>query len=386
MEAKAIIPCLIVALAAAGCATQGGAQVYIGTRGTAAAATAPAPAAGIWSARLDRKSGQLSTPSLAAELRGASWLVLHPALPVLYSVGKPAGAKDNASNLYAFSIDAGTGRLEPLAQVPSGGHDTTQLYLDARSSTIFGASYGGGEVTAAPLLADGRVGEVAAVEKDYGTGPHPRQASPHAHGVVLDPSGRFLLSSDLGADRIFVYRFDPKSRALAAADPAFETLAPGSGPRHMAFHPNGRFLYVNTELGAEVWTYAWDAGAGRLRFVAKRSAYPDGYAGNSRSTSEIAFSPDGRFLYVALRGDQNSIVTYAVDPRSGALEEKQRISSQGLQPWAFALDPRGRWMLVANNASGTVDVLAVDPRSGLLSAAHHSVSVPDACAVAFVLR
>jgi 6-phosphogluconolactonase len=195
-----------------------------------------------------------------------------------------------------------------------------------------------------------------------------------------------LLSTDLGADRIFVYRFDGKNRTLSAAEPAYEATAPGSGPRHLVFHPNGHLLFVITELTAEVWVYRWDPTAGRLHFVSRTSAYPSDYAGSNRSGSELLLSQDGRFLYVALRGDQNSVVTYAVDPQSGALREQQRIAAQGLQPWGMALDRSGHWMLVANTGSGTVDVLAVDTHSGVLSPTHQSARIPDVAAVTFADR
>jgi 6-phosphogluconolactonase len=386
---------VVVAIATSVTSTASESLVYIGTRsapppaaaasatGTAGAPT-PAPAAtGIYAARFDSRSGKLTALGLQQSLRGATWLIANPRHSILYSVGKPANPTVMASNIYSFSVDRASGALHPIEQVPTGGHDTTHLYLDAATATLFGASYGGGEVTAAPVLADGHVSAMASMQKNFGTGPHPRQTAPHAHGVALDPSRHFLLSTDLGADRIFVYRFDAASRTLTPADPAFEAVTPGSGPRHLLFHPNGQYLYVNTELSAELRVYRWDAAAGRLQLVQTRSTYPDGYTGNSRSSSEIALSHDGRFLYVTLRGDQNSVVVYGVNGKTGELNELQRLPSQGKQPWAFALDPSGRWLVVANNASGTVDVLAVNRRTGLLTATGESLAVPDAGAVAF---
>jgi 6-phosphogluconolactonase len=366
--------------------------VYIGTRSappTAQAAGAPdtsPPPSGIYAARLDGKTGKLTALGQQQPLRGASWLISDAKRSLLYSVGKSADSITSESTLYTFAVDVDNGSLKRMAETASGGHDTTFLYFDRSTATLLGASYGGGEVTAYPILADGTIGPVASVQKNVGSGPHPRQAGPHAHGVVLDPKRHYVLSSDLGADRIFVYRFDAATRAMSPADPSFESLTPGSGPRHLLFHPNGKFLYVNTELTAELWIYRWDAHDGRLHRLQSASLYPQGYQGTSRSSSELAFSRDGRFLYVALRGDQNSIVVYAVNDSSGAVREIQRVPSQGKQPWAFGIDPGGRWLVVANNGSDTIDVLAIDRSSGFLQATRESLPVPGAAAIAFLAR
>jgi 6-phosphogluconolactonase len=366
--------------------------VYIGTRSPPQAAQTPAspdaapPPSGIYAARLDGKTGKLTALGQQQPLRGASWLLSDSTRPLLYSVGRPPDSATAETLLHTFAVDEGSGALRQTGETASGGHDTTYLYADRKTATLFGASYGGGEVTASPILADGTIGPVSSVQKNVGSGPHPRQSGPHAHAVALDPTRHFVLSSDLGADRVFVYRFDATTRALAPADPAFEALTPGSGPRHLLFHPNGKFVYVNTELTAELWIYRWDARNGRLLRLQSASLYREGYDGASRSSSELAFSRDGRFLYVTLRGDQNSIVVYAVNSRTGAVREVQRVPSQGKQPWAFGIDPSGRWLVVANNGSNSVDVLAIDRSSGTLRATGESLPVPGAAAIAFVAR
>jgi 6-phosphogluconolactonase len=153
------------------------------------------------------------------------------------------------------------------------------------------------------------------------------------------------------------------------------------------FHPNGHFLYVNTELSAELRAYSWDAKDGRLQLVQALSPYPAGYSGKEeKSSGEIAMSRDGRFLYVSLRGDQDSIVAYAVDKKAGTLKEIQRVSSQGKMPWSFGIDPTGRWMLVTNEASSSVTVFSVDRATGKLSATGESLSIPKPVTVAFYPR
>lgn len=355
-----------------------GSLVYIGTRGGQGAV---AETQGIYAARLDSQTGKLTLLGQQQQMVGNSWLVSHPTKPILFLVSNTGGNPD--SNLYSFAVDKASGKLQQLSQVASGGKDTTHLYFDAKSNTLFGASFGSGEVTASPVSPDGTLGTVASRQKHEGTGPHRRQASPHAHAVEIDPSGRYVLSSDMGADRVFVHGFDPKTRALTTAPTPFEASPPGTGPRHLAFHTSGKFVYTNTELTADVRAYSWNAKQGRLQFIESVSAYPAGYTGAEKSSAEIGVSRDGRFLYVTLRGDQDSIVVYEVNRRTGKLTEIQRIASQGKSPRTFGIDPTGRWLLVAHDVSNSVNVFGIDKKTGKLSATGEAVTIPAAAMLVF---
>jgi 6-phosphogluconolactonase len=359
--------------------------VYIGTRGVPATDQGQVKTSlqGIYAARLDTRTGKLAPLGIQSDVVRATWLVTHPTLPVLYSVAWGAGGEQADANIHGFKVDKASGKLQQINQVSSGAIGTTYLALDGKSNTLFGAGFESGVVTALPIQADGSVGKVVSSQKQYGTGPHARQKAPHPHAVVIDPSGRYLLSPDLGADRLFVYRFDAATRALTPAETPFEQLPPGSAPRHLAFHPNGKFLYMNTELTAEVRIYRWDAQQGRLQLVETVSAYPAGYTGNNKSFSEIAFSSDGRFLYAALRGDQDSLVVYDVNKDTGSINEIQRISSQGKRPWSFGIDPTGQWMLVLNEATHSVNVFSVDQKTGKLNPTSESLSIPNPATVVF---
>jgi 6-phosphogluconolactonase len=286
------------------------------------------------------------------------------------------------STIHSFAVDQASGSLKLINEVSSGGVDATDMHLDLASSTLFVANHNSGDVSALPLLAGGSLGPAASNQKDYGTGPNPRQKMPQAHGVTIDPSHRYVLVSDFGADRIFVYRFDSANRTMTPAQTPFEPVPPGSGARHLVFHPNGRFLYLDTELTAEVRSYRWDAKTGRVQLLQTLSPYPAGYSGE-KSAAEIAISRDGGHLYLSLRGDQNSIVVYAVNKQSGALNEVQRVSSEGKSPWSFGIDPTGHWMLVTNIDSNSVNVFGIDSATGKLSATHESLSVPVPAAVTF---
>jgi 6-phosphogluconolactonase len=363
--------------------------VYIGTHGTQApgpsgqaAPTSDAGPQGIYGARLDVRTGHLSAPALGIKLERATWLLTHPKLPILYSVASSGEGLQANSDIYSLSVDPASGKLRTINKVDAGGRDATALDLDAHSSSLLAANYGSGSVTALPILSDGSLGPVASSQSETGSGPSPRQKTAHAHDVTIDPSHEYVLVADFGADRVFVYHFDGSARSLTPADVPSESLPAGSGPRRLVFHPAGRFALLNTELTAELRSYRWDSKAGRLDLVQTLAAYPDGHSGE-KSAGELALSRDGRFAYLSLRGDQDSIVVYAFDARKGTLAEIQRISAQGKSPWSFGLDPSGRWMLVTNEVSNSVVVLKVDPGTGKLTATGEFITVPKPVTVSF---
>jgi 6-phosphogluconolactonase len=355
--------------------------VYIGTHGTGRDEQPdPNKPQGIYAARFDTRTGHLTPLGLQVELERATWLVAHPTLPILYSV---ANGTQTESNIYSFVVNKAAGVLTEINRVGSGGSDATHLDLDTQSNTLFVANHGSGDVTALTVQPDGSLGKLASSQKTSGTGPHRRQKMPQPHGVGADPSHRYLLATDFGADRVYVYRFDGSNRTLSPATAAFESLPPGSGPRHLVFHPTGKYLYLNTELTAELRTYGWDAQSGRMHLIQTLSPYPAGYSGAEKSAAEVARSSDGRFVYLSVRGDQDNLVVYAVNDRLGTLQEIQRLAAQGKTPWSFGIDPTGRWMLVTNEASNSVTVFRVDTSTGKLAATSESLSIPKPVTVAF---
>jgi 6-phosphogluconolactonase len=367
--------------------------VYIGTRGSnsreATDVTRPLPgqAQGIYAARLNPATGQLTAIGQVAQLNRAQWLTRHPRLPVLYAVhGAPGPVRTAAAMIGSFAVDARTGRLKVLNVVDAGGKDATHLVVDLPSSTLFSANHGDGSVSALPLHADGSLGEVSFVQVETGSGPVPgRQEFAQAHGSAVDPTGKYLLVADIGADRVFIYRFERANRTLTPAGSA--ALPPGSGPRHLLFDARGRFMYLLTDLSSTLHVFSWDATLGQLQPLQSLSTYPTGYDGkDTAGGAEIAMSGDGRFVYVSVRGDQNSIVAYAVDRRAGTLMEIQRLSAGGKTPRGFAIDPSGRWLLAANDSTDTVTVIKVDPATGRLSATGEFLSVPGTVSIAFYAR
>ena len=366
--------------------------VYVGTRGAAQSKQNGADSdsgenspQGIYAARFNTRTGQLSPPELQVRLPRATWLVRHPRLPVIYTAADASTGSSAESNIVGFEVEPASGKLTQLNQVGAGGLDATHLAFDATSNTLFVANHGSGDVTALPVRPDGHLGVVASTQKDYGTGPHPRQKMPEPHGVAVDPSHHYVLVTDFGADRIFVYHFDGATRTLSPAKVPYEAVPPGSGPRHLTFSPDGRFLYLLTELTAELRVYRWDARKAHLELVQALSAYPADDPGQQKSGGEIALSRNGRFLYVSLRGDQNSLVVYQTK-ENGELREIQRVPALGKSPWSIAIDPAGRWLFVANEASNSVSLFNIDPASGRLRATEESLSIPKPVTIAFYAR
>jgi 6-phosphogluconolactonase len=352
-----------------GCASE---WVYFGTRAEGAGQ-------GVQAARFDPRSGQLELTGTVTPLTHASWLQAHPALPVLYAVSE-VGSDDGAS-VYSLAVDRGSGQLRVLNNAGSGGGGAAHLDVDPRSGTLFVANYGSGSVAALPIQKDGSLGAATSVENHSGSGPSPRQRKPHAHGVLLDPTGHFLLSADLGADRIFIDHFHPSAHQLTPNDPPATLVAPGSGPRHMAFHPNGRLLVLITELTAELKTYRWDARRGQLQLLQTVSTVAPDFRGNP-SGAEVAISPNGRFVYASNRSE-DTLLVYSLNPRSGQLVPVQRIPAAGHTPWSLGFDLSGRWLLVANTGSNSVNVFSVDASTGLLSGPQSTLTIPAPSSVVF---
>lgn len=333
----------------------------------------------IYGAWFDPRGGELTVIGPVGEA-SADWAVRHPRLAILY-----VATMDEGGVVYAFRIDPATGALTKTGEVATGGAGmggggVAYLSLDEPSSTLLVANFEGGLVAALPISHDGRLGAPASIAQDTGSGPNPRQAGPHPHDVELDPSGRFALVPDFGADRVFVYRFDRATRTLSAGPPGYATES-GSGPRRVAFHPDHRTVYLLTELTADIQALHWNPHGGLLAHRQTLALSTPGFTG-TKSASDLAVSRDGRFVYAGNRGE-NSLVVFAVDPRTDLLSVAQRVPCGGTTPWSFSVHPSGRWLLVANEASSTVNVFGIDPRSGYLTDTGTAVSVPNPDSLTF---
>lgn len=365
-----ILLALLVDAQAEGLLT-GAQAVYVGTDGR-----------GLRALRFDAQTADMTMLGTMVDVSKPRWLVQHPSLPVVYAAIDGDGQE---GSVRAYALDRASGALTLVNETPAGGAGATHLLLDAGSKTLMVANFGGGSVSSMVIRGDGSLGPRTSTIQATGSGPHRRQASPHAHGTALDPSGHYVLVADMGADRVFVYGLDRSRHALLpdeAAPPRSLSVAPGSGPRRVLFGRSGRFVYVLNELSAELLTLQWDAQAARLTLLRTQPLSSPDYQG-AKSASEMMLSHDGRHLYVADRGE-HTLVVFSVHPVTGELTLLQRLPSGGMAPWAFDLHRSGKWMLVANYRSDQLNLFSIDPDSGRLTDAGRALASPRPVSVAFV--
>jgi 6-phosphogluconolactonase len=243
------------------------------------------------------------------------------------------------------------------------------------------ANYGTGSIAALPLHEDGSLSEPGTIIQHHGSSVNPqRQEGPHAHYITPDPANSFALACDLGLDHVLVYHLDPAKASLVANDPPFASVKPGSGPRHMVFGRDGKFVYVVNEMASTVTAFAYDAKQGSLRELQSISTLPADFKGQS-TCAEIQAHPSGRFIYASNRG-HDSIAVFAVAAATGELSKVEIQPTQGKTPRHFALDPSGRWLLAENQGSDTVIEFKVDSETGRLVATGERISVGSpVCAV-----
>ena len=337
--------------------------VYFGTHRSG-------PGIGFSIAHFDSDTGALTQPRFLIEAVEPAFFVIHPDGRHLYTCnsGAPGGVS-------AYEIDRGTGQLTLLNREPSAGDDASYVCLDQTGRYVFIANYQGGNLAALALKSDGSIGARTAFVQHTGHSIDPkRQTRPYAHSIIIDPTNRFVLVADLGLDRLFVYRFDAKDGSLQPNDPPFAAVAPGSGPRHVKFHPNGRWVYLINEMGCTVTAFTWDSARGALTEFQTIPTLPADFKGTN-TCAEVEVHPNGKFLYGSNRG-HDSIAVFAIDPATGRLTPVEHVPTQGKWPRNFAFDPTGRWMLVTNHNSDNAVVFRMDDATGHLTRTGEPVSVP----------
>lgn len=336
---------------------------------------------GVFHATLDTQTGELEMVGGAMGVVNPSFLAKHPSKPFLYA----ACEAEDGGGAAVFSIDAETGSLTHVDLESSGGQGACHITVDPAGTTALVANYGGGSVASFPILDDGTLGPATSVIQHEGSSIDPdRQQAPHVHSVTVDPSGKFVVVADLGTDELRVYRLNVETGELTPHDPPATKLHPGAGPRHFAFHPNGRAAYVINELNATVSVLRWDADAATLTEVQTISTLPPEWEGR-RSTAEVVVHPNGKFLYGSNRG-QDTIVIYAIGDHGLSLKSIDHVATPGAEPRNFNLDPTGRWMITCHQNSDTVQVYRVDEASGGLLPVGEPVAVPMPVCVKFVSR
>ncbi len=350
-----------------------GVQVYIGTytgRGSE----------GIYLADLDVATGELRVIGKTTGLENPTFLAMDPAGRCVYAV-----RESNKGAVVALSRDSATGGLTILNEQPSGGQGPCYLTVDRTGRFILVANYGSGSVAVLPIGQEGSLQPASSVDQHAGSSVNPsRQKGPHAHCIDLDPGNRFALAADLGTDRVCVYRFEPAAGKLTANDPAFAQTEPGAGPRHLAFHPNGKWVYVIEEMGCTITSSAYSTEAGTLKSMQRISTLLPEFHG-SNTCAEVQVHPSGRFLYGSNRG-HNSIACFSVDAATGQLRLIGHEPTRGNTPRHFAIDPSGQLLLVANQDSHTIVSFRINPDTGKLSPTGQVCQVPNPVCILIASR
>ena len=337
--------------------------VYFGSHGSG-------PHIGFSLAHFDTDTGKLTKPVFLEEAVAPAYFIIRPDGKRLYTCNSVPG-----TSVSAYAIDPTTAKLTLLNQQPSGGGDPSYVSFDPSGRYLLVANFLGGSAAVFALRHDGSIGPRTAFIQHVGASldPHdPRHA--HAHSIRFDPSHHFALLADMGLDKIFVYRLNPKTGALTPNDPPFASVAPGSGPRHTAFDPRGRYVYAINQTANSIVRFGWDSDRGALTQFESVSTLPEGFKGDDMA-AEILMHPNGKFLYATNRGD-NSVAVFSVQMDTGRLTPIQHISSGGKTPRNAEFDPTGKWLLVSNQDSNNAVVFRIDQSTGQLTQNGDPVTVP----------
>lgn len=325
----------------------------------------PADSQGIFVYRFDPQSGQVHLLDAVSGIANPSFLSFSPDHRFLYAVSETHGA--DGGHIYAYRWDANNHKLYFLNQQPSAGKDPCHLTTDRTGKWLLVANYTSGSVAVLPIRPDGSLGAPVQVIPHQGHGPNPqRQEGPHVHFVHITPDNRYILVSDLGLDKIFIYRFDARTGKLTPAAQPFVQVDPGAGPRHQAFSPDHRFLYLIQEMGWKITAFQYHDG--NLKAIQTVSTVDPDFHG-SNTAADIHLSPDGRFLYASNRGVLNDIVIFAVYPSTGKLKKIGRVSTGGKTPRNFVISPDGEWLLVGHQDSNEIVMFRRNTANGLLTPA-----------------
>lgn len=338
---------------------------------------------GIYLFELDKNTGKLTDLGVAAETPNPTFLAIHPNRTELYAVseissfeGKPTGA------VAAFKIDPKTKLLTLLNKQPSGGGGPCHVSIDKAGKNVFVANYGGGSVSSIPVKADGSLDTPSSTIQHVGSSVDKgRQKEPHAHSINLDPAGRFAFAADLGTDMLYVYKIDPAKGSLTPHEPAGAKLAPGSGPRHFALHPNGKNAFVINEMKLTLTSFAYDADKGTFTEIETLPTVPKDAKRAGASTAEVVVHPSGKWVFGSNRG-HDTIAVYAFDEAKAKLTHVGNFGDTVKTPRNFVLDPSGNFLLVGNQGGNSITVFRLNQQTGELT----RVGDPTPCPSPVCLR
>ena len=339
---------------------------------------------GIYVYSMNPKTGHLTAESVGPDVENPSFVTIDPSHKYLYAVNEVGNFEGKVSGaVSAYKIDQKTGALTFINQKPSFGADPCHLTMDPTGKCVIAANYTSGSTVVLPVNADGSLGDPGCVVQHTGESvDKARQEGPHAHCAVIDPSGKFVIVCDLGADKIIPYRITADSANIDDAGLAPTTAVPGSGPRHIAFHPGGKIAYVINEMKSTVTAFHYDASTAALKAFQTISTLPADFKG-SNTTAEVRVSPDAKFVYGSNRG-HDSLAIFAVSPANGTLKLVGHQSTGGKVPRCFALDPSGTFVIAANQGSDNVVVFKRNKKTGALKATGQVLNISKPVCVEFL--
>lgn len=329
--------------------------------------------------KIDGDKIQSSDLKLVAKTANPSFLALHPEGKLLYAVGELGefqGKKSGAVTAFAIKED---GSLAQINQQPSHGAAPCHLVVDNTGQHVLTANYTGGNVASLPIKDDGGLGPATSIIQHDASGDKPR-----AHSINLDAANRFAIAADLGLDQVLVYKFDEKTGKLSPNNPAYAEVSPGSGPRHFAFHPGGKFAYVINETKLTVTAFEYDAKLGTLKPLQTISTIPEDITDRKGfSTAEVQVHPSGKFVYGSNRG-HDTITIFSVDEKTGKLARVGNQPIHGKTPRNFGVDPSGKYLLACGQNSNTIAVFRIDQNTGKLTLIGEPIEAPSPVCVKFV--
>jgi 6-phosphogluconolactonase len=352
--------------------------VYVGTY------TTKQVSKGIYAFNFNPATGEFTPIGLVAETTDPSFVAVHPNGKYLYAVNEVGdfnGQKSGA--ISSFEIDRKSGKLKLLNQVSTHGAGPCYVSLDKDGRFVLVANYDGGSVATFEIEPDGSLSLAKGFVQHSGSGADKeRQEGPHAHWIGVSPDNRYALVSDLGLDDVLVYKFDDVQGKLTPHTPPYAQVKAGSGPRHLAFAPNGKFAYLVTEMASTVIAFSWNAEKGTLNTLQTLPMLPKDYNG-VKEAAEITVHSNGKFVYASNRGSANSIAAFKVDGAKGTLTPIGIFPTGGKIPRHFTIDPTGKFLIAANADSNNLVTFKIDENTGALTPTGKEVSVPAPQCIAF---
>ncbi len=341
------------------------------------------PGKGVYVSGFDPSDGKITPPELAVAAGSPGFLEISPSGKYLYATQRSAEGEEQFDGVAAYSIDHDTGKLTLINRSSGIGTGPAHVTVSPSGKTVAVANYGSGSVATFAVQPNGGLSESVSFFQHKGSSANPeRQKESHVHSVNFSPDGQYLIVADLGTDEISIYKHDPATSKIE--EHGVVKVAPGSGPRHFSFHPNGKFAYVVNELANTVIVFDWDAAAGALTEKQTISTLPADFTGTS-TTSEVLVHPSGKYVYAANRG-HNSVAAFSVDEATGELTFIERVGDGINIPRNIRIDPTGGYLFVANQNGNDVNVFRIDQATGKLTATGDALPIERAMCVRFLKR